>query len=170
MHYNECYIHSSLKKSVSFRLYFFCCLVFDLFDHVFFITFDVDCDGDGLSIASVQGVENGRELCEMVEGPFCTARGICDRGSGRESRSHSAGTTFLNEPGQTLLYQFASDCFFIHNRMYMFKPSCSVFLTAISLYSLAANALPWSAAGPTDAESVMEGYGIQRAYWNQILR
>ena len=100
MHYNECYIHSPFKKkNVPFRRYFFCHLAFELCDHVFFITFDVDCDGDGISIASVQGVENGRELCEMIEGLFCTERGICDRGSGRENRSHSARIAFLNEPG-----------------------------------------------------------------------
>jgi hypothetical protein len=75
MHCNECSIHSSLKN-VSFCQYFFCHLTVELFDHVFFITFDVDCDGDGLFIASVQGVENGRELCETIEGPFCTVRGF----------------------------------------------------------------------------------------------
>ena len=37
--------------------------------------FDINYDSDGLSIVNVQGVENGRELYEMIEGPFYTVRG-----------------------------------------------------------------------------------------------
>jgi hypothetical protein len=49
-------------------------LAFGLFNHFFFIIFDIDCDDDGLSIASIQRVENERESCEMIEEPFCIKR------------------------------------------------------------------------------------------------
>ena len=49
-------------------------MIFRLFDHFFFIIFNVDCDGDDLPITSIQRVKNGRELYKIVEESFCTVR------------------------------------------------------------------------------------------------
>ena len=49
-------------------------MIFELFDHVFFIIFDVSYDDDDLFIVSVQRVKNERESCEMIEEFFCTVR------------------------------------------------------------------------------------------------
>jgi len=53
MHCNEYYIHNFLKKSMSVYWYFFCYLTFGLFDHFFFIIFNINCDDDGLSITNI---------------------------------------------------------------------------------------------------------------------
>jgi len=49
-------------------------LIFELFDHFFFIIFDVDYDDDDLFIVSVQKVKNERESCKIIEESFCTVR------------------------------------------------------------------------------------------------
>ena len=59
---------------MSFYQYFFYYLVFGLFDHFFFIIFDIDCDNDDLFIVSVQKIENERKSCKMIEKSFCTVR------------------------------------------------------------------------------------------------
>ncbi len=49
-------------------------MIFELFDHFFFIIFDVDYDDDDLFIVSVQKVKNERESCKIIEESFCTVR------------------------------------------------------------------------------------------------
>ena len=59
---------------MSFHQYFFYYLIFKLFNHFFFIIFDVSYDDDDLFIVSVQRVKNERELYKIIEEFFCTVR------------------------------------------------------------------------------------------------